>query len=397
MTFRPLQLKKNEDRRLRAGHLWVFSNEIDVERTPLTILEPGEPVEIVASNGKVIGTGYANPRSLIAARLCSRDPDHPWSPSLLVHRLKVALALRERIYPTPHYRLVFGESDGLPGLVVDRYGDQLVAQFTTAGMERYKDEVVQALVKVIDPAGIFLRNDTSVRALEGLASYAEVAHGTVSEELEIIEDGLRFAVPRAAAQKTGWFYDQRQNRARLARWVRGARVLDVFSYAGGWGIRAAASGASEVTCVDSSATALAAVTRSAALNGLTVETREADAFEALRELREQRRRFDVVIVDPPAFIKRRKDFKEGLQAYHRINQLAMQLLDRDGLLVSCSCSHHLEPDQLRSVIRHEARHLDRAAQLVEVGGQGADHPIHPAIPETAYLKCLYARVLPASF
>lgn len=397
MSFRPLHLKKNEDRRLRAGHLWVFSNEIDVVKSPLTAFEPGEPVEILAANGKPVGTGYVNPRSLIAARLCSRDAEHPWNGSLIVHRLRVALALRERIYPTPHYRLVFGESDGLPGLVVDRYGDQLVAQFTTAGMERMKDEVIGALVKVLAPAGIWLRNDSGVRALEGLEPYTEVAHGRASEALEIVEDGLRFRVPRASAQKTGWFYDQRENRARLGRWVKGARVLDVFSYAGGWGIRAAAAGAAEVTCVDSSANALAAVADSAALNGLSVETREADAFEALRELREHRRRFDVVIVDPPAFIKRRKDHKEGLQAYHRINQLAIQLLDRDGLLVSCSCSHHLSADELRGVVRHEARHLDRTAQIVEVGGQGADHPIHPAIPETAYLKCLYARVLPASF
>jgi 23S rRNA (cytosine1962-C5)-methyltransferase len=412
---RPLQLLKDEDRRLRAGHLWVFSNEVDVARTPLTDLEPGEPVTIVAHGGRPLGTGYANPRSLIAARLVSRDHEHPFDavrgPSLIVHRLKVALALRERLYPTPHYRLVHGESDGLPGLVVDRFGEVLVVQVTTAGMERMREAVLAALHKVVAPACILLRNDVAVRELEGLALGVEVAHGTLPEALEVIEDGLRFAVPARDGQKTGWFYDQRDNRAQLARFVaarRGARVLDLFSYLGGWGLRAAAAGAGEVLCIDASGSAVAGLARNAAANGFraasdaagdaaVVTALESDAFEALKALRVARQRFDVVVCDPPAFIKRRKDHREGLNAYHRINQMALQVLAKDGLLVSCSCSHHLGGDELLSVVRAETRHLDRSAQLLATGGAGPDHPVHPAIPETAYLKCLFVRVLPAGF
>jgi len=401
MDYRPLQLRKDEDRRLRAGHLWVFSNEVDVARTPLVDLEPGAAVTILAHGGKPIGTGYANPRSLIAARLVSRDHEYPWSGSLIVHRLKVALALRERLYPTPHYRLVFGESDGLPGLVVDRYGSVLVAQFTTAGIERMRAEVIAALEKVLAPSCILLRNDVGVRELEGLEQSVEVASGSLPESLEVVEDGLRFGVPARDGQKTGWFYDQRENRALLGRFVSssggGARVLDLFSYLGAWGLRAAAAGAGEVLCVDSSAPAIAGIERNAAANGLAVTTRAGDAFEVLKELRAARERFDVVVCDPPAFIKKRKDHREGLSAYHRINQMAMQVLSKDGLLVSCSCSHHLSRDELMSVVRAEARHVDRSAQVVAVGRQGFDHPVHPAIPETEYLKCLFARVLPGSF
>jgi len=401
MEPKTLELRKDEDRRLRAGHQWVFSNEVDVVRTPLTAFEPGEPVAIVAHGGKPLGTGYVNPRSLIAARLVSRDHEHPFTQasagSLIVHRLKVALALRERLYPTPHYRLVFGESDGLPGLVVDRYGDVLVAQFTTAGIDRLRNEIVAALEKVLAPSCILLRNDVGVRELEGLERAVEVASGTLPDELEVVEDGLSFRVPARDGQKTGWFYDQRGNRELLGRFAKGARVLDLFSYYGGWGLRAAAAGASEVLCVDSSAPALAGVTRNAAANGLTVGVREGDAFEVLKELRAARERFDVVVCDPPAFIKKRKDHHAGLTAYHRINQMAMQVLSKDGLLVSCSCSHHLSREEHLSVVRAEARHIDRSAQIVAIGGQGFDHPVHPAIPETEYLKCLFARVLPGSF
>jgi 23S rRNA (cytosine1962-C5)-methyltransferase len=400
-----LKLRKDEDRRLRAGHLWVFSNEVDIAATPLTAFEPGAAVVIQTHAGKPLGTGYVNPRSLIAARLVSRDHAHPFSTttaaSLIVHRLKVALALRERLYPTKHYRLVHGEGDGLPGLVVDRFGEVLVAQFTTAGIERMKDAVVAALVKVVAPSAILLRNDGGMRELEGLSSYTEVAHGALPERLEVVEDGLRFEVPAQGGQKTGWFYDQRDNRGLLARFVaaqgRGARVLDLFSYLGAWGLRAKAAGAREVLCVDSSKPALEGLDRNAALNSLQVGTRAGDAFEVLKALREAGERFDVVVVDPPAFIKRRKDHKQGLTAYHRINQMAIQLLEKDGILVSCSCSHHLGRDELIQVVRAEARHLDRTAQLLASGGAGPDHPVHPAIPETEYLKCVVARILPGSF
>ncbi|HRD50944.1 MAG: class I SAM-dependent rRNA methyltransferase [Candidatus Competibacter sp.] len=394
--FAPLRLRKDEDRRLRAGHVWVYSNEIDVVATPLRDFQPGQPVEIQASNGKVMGTGYINPNVLLCARLVSRDPAHPLNFSLLTHRLNVALSLRRRLYPKPFYRLAYGEGDGLPGLVVDRYGDLCVAQITTAGMDRVKDDILAALHKVLKPAAVLWRNDGAMRELEGLERYVADASGTVPETVEIEEDGLRFQIAPRTGQKTGWFYDQRDNRARLDRYIRDRRVLDVFSYIGAWGVRAAAQGAREVLCVDSSAAALDQVAANAALNGVAerVQTRRGDAFEVLKALREAREHFDVVIVDPPAFVKRRKDFKEGALAYRRINEMAMQVLERDGLLASCSCSQLLPRETLVETLLQGSRHLDRNLTVLEQGRQGPDHPVHPAIPETDYLKAVFARVLP---
>lgn len=394
--FAPLRLRKNEDRRLRAGHLWIYSNEVDVVATPLRDFQPGQPVTIQASNGKFLGTGYVNPNVLLCARLVSRDPNHPLGPSLLVHRLNVALSLRERLYEKPFYRLVYGEGDGLPGLVVDRYGDVCVVQVTTAGMERLKDDLLAALQKVLKPVAVLWRNDSPTRELEGLERTVADAAGVVPETVEIEEDGLRFQVAPRTGQKTGWFYDQRDNRARLDRYVQGQRILDVFSYVGAWGARAAARGAREVLCVDSSAAALEQLTANAAFNGVgsQVRTQRGDAFEVLKALREARERFDVVIVDPPAFIKRRKDFKEGALAYRRLNEMAMQVLERDGILVSCSCSQLLTRETLTQTLLQGARHLDRNLVILEQGQQGPDHPVHPAIPETDYLKVILARVLP---
>ncbi|MDQ2696534.1 MAG: class I SAM-dependent rRNA methyltransferase [Pseudomonadota bacterium] len=394
--FPPLRLKKNEDRRLRAGHLWVYSNEVDVEATPLREFAPGAAVDIQAHNGKSLGSGYVNPHSLICARLVSRDPQHPLSASLLVHRLKVALAIRQRRYEKPFYRLVYGEADGLPGLVVDRYGEVCVAQITTAGMENLRAEILAALDKVLRPAGVLWRNDSPIRQLEGLEGYVEAA-GAVPEAAEVEEHGGRFRVSLAAGQKTGWYFDQRPNRARLPGYVRGLRVLDVFSYAGAFGVQAAMAGASEVVCVDASAAALDFAAANAALNGVGERVRHShgDAFEVLKGLREERQRFDVVITDPPAFIKRKKDMQEGLAAYRRLAEMAMQVLAKDGLLVACSCSRALPREALLQVLLQASRHLDRSLQVLEQGHQGPDHPVHPAIPETDYLKVFFVRVLPA--
>lgn len=392
---RPLRLKKNEERRLRAGHLWVFSNEVDVAQTPLTDFEPGEAVEIQDSRGAPVGSGYVNPRSLICARLVSRSARRPLDGGLLRERLRRALALREELYPgEPFYRLAFGESDGLPGLVVDRFGEVLVAQITTAGMERVKDEVLGALEEVVAPAGVLWRNDTSSRTLEGLDLYVAAAAGRVPDETEIRENGARFVVPVMGGQKTGWFYDHRQNRERMTHYTRGRRVLDLFSYIGGWGVQAARAGAAEVLCVDSSAPALGALATSAALNGLEggVRTRQSDAFEALRALRDERERFDLIVLDPPALIKRRKDAQQGEKAYHRLNRLALELLSPNGTLISASCSFHLSRDALLGILLRASREVGRDLQILEEGHQAADHPVHPAIPETSYLKAFIARV-----
>lgn len=393
MSLPPLILKKNEDRRLRAGHLWVFSNEVDTGKSPLKGFTPGDLVEIQAAGGQAIGTGYVNPNSLIAARILSRDPRHLPDRSLLVHRLNVALSLRERLYPKPYYRLAFGESDGLPGLVVDRYGDVLVVQITTAGMERMKTDIVTALEKVVGPKAILMRNDTGIRELEGLPLYTEVALGTVPNSVQVEEHGLGFEVPLSGGQKTGWFFDQYANRARLFPYIKRQKVLDVCSYVGAWGVQAAAHGATAVTAVDSSATALSWAGRNAKANGVELGLREEDAFDALKGLREAGEKFGVVVLDPPAFVKRRKDLAAGSEAYRRLNQLAMQVLDRDGMLVSCSCSHHMAGADLLAAIQSAARHLGREAQVLEQGMQAPDHPVHPAIPETSYLKAFYVRVV----
>jgi 23S rRNA (cytosine1962-C5)-methyltransferase len=395
--MKTLALKKYEDRRLREGHLWIYSNEVDTSKTPLKTLEAGEQVIIEDFAGKKLGIATASPNSLICARLINRDVKHPLDKSLIVYRLNQALSLRERFFDEPYYRLVYGDSDGLCGLVVDRFGDYCVVQTTTAGMEKVKDDIVQALVKVLNPTGILFKNDSKARALEGLPPYIEVAYGDVPKLLPLVENGVKFLAPAHDGQKTGWFYDHRESRAQLQRVVKGKRVLDVFSYAGSWGVQAAAFGAAEVTCIDASEFALDIVKQNAALNGLEdkVHTLQGDAFQMLTELKQQGEQFDVIILDPPAFMQKRKDHANGLQAYRRINELAMRLLVKDGILVSGSCSMHLKTEELVDVIRGASRHLDKSAQVVFIGGQGADHPVHPAIPETSYLKCVMARVLGA--
>ena len=399
-TLPPLRLKKNEERRLRAGHLWVYSNEVDVKRSPLTDFEPGAAVRIEDYKGHFLGNGYVNPHSLICARLVSRDPRYVLDASLIKHRLNIALSLRQQLFPQPCYRLVHGEGDGLPGLVIDRHGEVLVVQITTAGMEIHRDAIVAVLEKLLKPAAIVLRNDSPSREHEGLASVVETVSGSLPDAVRVEENGARFEIDVLTGQKTGWFYDHRMNRARMQHYVKDKRVLDVFSYIGGWGIEALTAGASEVMCVEASSSAIDRLHHNAGLNthnGAGVADRlatvEGDAFEALKSLRQARERFDVVIVDPPAFIKRKKDFKEGLGAYRRINQMAMQVLNRGGYLVSASCSFHLGQAQLHDTVQKAARHVDRNAQILEQGHQGPDHPVHPAIPETDYLKAFMLRVL----
>ena len=388
-----LILKRNEQRRLAAGHVWIYSNEVDTRKTPLTGFEPGSLAAIQSSVGKTLGIGYVNPHSLICARLLTRRPRIEIDAAFYERRLRSALQLRESLFEHPNYRLVYGESDGLPGLVIDRYGDVLVVQITTAGMEAVRDLLLDVLNRVLAPGGILLRNDTPVRALEGLSQEAEII-GNVPDTVTLEEGGVQFEVPLTAGQKTGWFYDQRSNRTAMHKYVKNKRVLDVFSYIGAWGLQAAAAGASEVYCVDSSPVAQSFLEKNAAANGLVEKVRHetGDAFDVLKSMREDKQRFDVVIVDPPAFIKRRKDIKSGEQGYARLNQLALQVLAPDGILISCSCSMHLAAERLQSILYQSARKQGRQMQILERGFQTLDHPVHPAIAETAYLKAFYCRV-----
>jgi 23S rRNA (cytosine1962-C5)-methyltransferase len=388
-----LRLKRGEDRRLASGHLWVFSNEIDTDATPLTGFAAGAIAELRSHREAFIGYVSVNPHALICARILSRDAAQPVDAALLEQRLRAALALRERLSAAPYYRWVFGESDQLPGLVLDRYGDLIVGQIATAGMEALKGEVEAAVRKVVNPRGLFWKNDSGARELENLPRVAEVAFGEVPAEVEVAEGPLSFAAPLAQGQKTGWFYDQSANRARLARYVApGARVLDVCSYAGAWAVTALHQGAAHACCVDSSQAALEFAQANARRNGVTLEPIRADAFDALKEFGSQGRRFDVVVLDPPAFIKRKKDIPQGQAAYRKLNQLALEVLAEEGLLVSCSCSYHLAAEELVNAIQGAARHSGRFVQILEAGGQSPDHPVHPAIPETRYLKAFFCRV-----
>jgi len=389
-----LRLKPQEERRLRAGHLWVYSNEIDTERSPLKTVPAGALCRLVDSRGKPLGTGYVNPHALLCARVLTGQADAVIDADWFARRLRTAAAMRQRIYGSdrPWYRLVHGEGDGLPGLVIDRYGDIYVVQIGTAGMESLRGPLLDALQAEFKPRGIVLRNDSSAREAEDLPQYVEDI-GAVPQTVLIEEGGVRFEVAMHGGQKTGWFYDQHDNRDRLARYVRGARVLDVFSYVGGWALRAHAFGAAEVACVDSSAAALEAAAHNAALNGASLETIKGQALDVLRQLGAEGRRFEVVVVDPPALIKRKKDHAEGLSLYGRLNRAAFELLAPGGILVSCSCSYHLDAAELQRVLLRESRASGRRLQILEQGGQGPDHPVHPAIPETRYLKAYFCAAL----
>jgi 23S rRNA (cytosine1962-C5)-methyltransferase len=355
--------------------------------------EIGEPVVVEASNGKLLGIGYINPHSLIAVRLLTRNKDAQLGTRFFKKRIEQAQQLRALYFDQPYYRLVFGESDLLPGLVVDRHGDVLVVQITTAGMEKLKEKIVDALQALYAPRAIVLKNDLDSRKQEGLNLENEVI-GTLPDEVLIEENNTAFVLPVVEGQKTGWFYDHRMSRARLQQLAKGKRVLDVFSYLGGWGLEVLKAGAAEAVCVDSSERALDYMERSAQHNGLLdkLVSYQGNVFEVLPHLLAEGERFDIVVVDPPAFVKRKKDFKSGAEGYRRVNELAMRLLNPNGILVSASCSYHMPRDELRKQIQMAARHVDRQVQIFEQGGQGPDHPIHPAISETEYLKTFFTRV-----
>jgi len=384
-SVRVLRLKRGEERRLLAGHLWVFSNEVDTDRTPLGAFAPGEVAQLRSYREAFLGYAYVNPHALICARILSRDAAQPVSAELIERRLTAALALRDSLGDARYCRWVFGESDLLPGLVLDRYDDLVVGQIATAGMEALRESIESAVRRTVNPRALIWKNDSAARDLEELPHRVQAACGELPREVGVVEGGLTFAAPLADGQKTGWFYDQSANRARLERYVAaGVRVLDVCSYVGAWAITALQRGAARACCVDSSPTALEYAAANARRNGMTIE--------ALKALGAQGEHFDVVVLDPPAFIKRKKDIPQGQAAYRKLNQLALELLSEGGLLVSCSCSYHLAAEELLVAIQAAARHSGRFVQILEHAGQSPDHPLHPAIPETRYLKAFFCRV-----
>jgi len=394
MSLPIVNLRPREEKRIKAGHLWIYSNEIDTREISLKSYQAGELVQVVSANGQKLGIGYINPHNLLCVRLLTRNSKASINKTFFVRRIERAKSLRELVYDKPFYRAIYGESDGLPGLIVDRYGEHLVAQITSIGMENLKSLLIDALREVYQPQSLLLRNDCQARRAENLSGDIEQAFGHTPERLLIEENATQFSIDPWRGQKTGWFYDHRPNRQQIAALAQGKRVLDVFSYLGAFGVHIAHRGASEVWCVDISASALERLHENAALNGVgdRITSIEGDAFKALNELHQAAEKFDLVVVDPPAFIKKKKDHKQGLNAYQRINQAALRLLNKDGVILSASCSMHLQRDELLEAMNRAALNLDRSIQIMQECQQGADHPLHPAIPETRYIKGFIGRI-----
>ena len=381
-----IKLKPREGRRARAGAPWIFSNEIQMDAAAKA-LPPGTIVNLAGDDGQPFGTGYFNPKSLIAVRLLDRAPDTIVGTGFFVRHIERALAIRNAFYARPYYRLVHAEGDGLPGLTIDRFGDTVVAQITTAGMERLIDPLLAALEKTLVPASVVLRNDTPARTLEGLDTYVRAAKGAIAR-IALEENGVRYFADLAGGQKTGWYYDQRDNRAFMAALANGRSVLDAYSYSGGFGIAAAKAGAREVECLDSSAPALAIAEDSAAANGVKCKFVKADVFEELERLALAKETFDIVIADPPPFVKARKDLEPGAKAYRKLARLAASVVAPQGFLLLASCSHNIGMERFATECAAGIARAGRSGALLRQAGAGPDHPVHPMLPETAYLKAL---------
>lgn len=390
-TFAPLAVDKRAASRLAGGHPWVFSNEV---KGDLKKLAPGAAVAVQAPNGKPLGFGFANPRSLIAARILS-NAETAFDAEYFRRKLVAADAFRKRFRPGANsYRLCYGESDGVPGLVVDRFEDVFVVQSHAAGIDVRTDAVVAGLVQAFSPRGVLLKFDSSSRQLEGLAPRIEVAHGEIPEAHEVAMEGSRFVLDLRKGQKTGFFHDQAANRERFASLVRGASVLDVFSYVGAWSLAAAKGGAASTHGIDASGDAVAWASRNAEASGVAkiAKFEKADAFEKLAGLDKSGARFDAVVLDPPAFVKSRKQLDAGMRGYREINRRGFALVKPGGLLVTCSCSRHVGRDAFVGMLQGAAADAKRQARIVAFGQQGADHPVHLQLPETAYLTCVFLEV-----
>ncbi len=386
-------LKSKEESRLKNGHLWVFSNEI--ARAEGEIL-PGTIVDVLSSKREFLGRGFCNPHSLIACRLLTCK-DEKIDESFFEKRLSDAVKMRESLYPSEKsYRMVFGESDFLPGLVIDRYEDHFAVRSYCKGMDDLTPLVVDALKTKFAPKSIVLKNDSSLRQLENLPLEVKVTHGEISGPAEISqrfgEQTLKFRADLVHGQKSGFYFDQRENRELFASWCKDKRVLDCFSYTGAFGIYAASAGAKEVVCVESGKEAAARLEENAKLNKVSPQIINGDSFETLTRFRAEEKKFDIMVLDPPAFAKSRKNVFSALRKYQQLNELAIPLLTDGGILFSCSCSHHVGRKEFLEMIGRSAAHCKRDARVLEIRGQSRDHPIHPCMPETEYLKCAVVKV-----
>lgn len=391
-------LKPHRAESLQNGHLWIFSGAL--QQAPRWV-ETGGLLDVKSDTGQFVARGYYNAETDIAIRILTRNQDEAIDADFIRRRVQRACELREVFDPavTNAYRLINSEGDGLPGLVVDRYGDILVVQIHTAGMEQLRPLVIQALQAETGAQGILLRNDGSARRREGLAvEEPQVVAGEVPEQAIVRENGVQFAIDFWEGQKTGFFLDQRDKRAALQKYTRGKRVLNCFSYTGGFSVYAAlTSPETRVTSVDVSAPAIKAARKIFTLNGLDAQSpaytfETADVFEYLEQCRQEGELFDVVVLDPPAFAKTLGVRTHALKAYRRLNTLGMQVLRPGGILLTCSCSGVVGMDDLLGAISVSAQRLHRSVQLLESYTHGVDHPINLAMPETAYLKAIFTRV-----
>jgi 23S rRNA (cytosine1962-C5)-methyltransferase len=387
MSARPnICLKAREGRRARAGGPWIYSNEIVMDAGAKS-LAPGSVVTIKGDDGRTFGTFYFNGKSLIAARLLDHAADIAIDADFLTARIARALALRQRLFAQPYYRLVNSEGDGLPGLTIDRFGDVLVLQVTTAGMERLLDTLVSVVDRLLSPGSIILRNDSPARLLEGLETSVRSAKGEAGRVV-VEENGVRYFADLAGGQKTGWYFDQRDNRAFVAGLAKGASVLDAYSYVGGFALAAAKAGAREATGLDSSASAIALADESAAANRLPAKFVRGDVFEELERLAQAGEKFDIVVADPPPFVKAKKDLEPGAKAYRKLARLAARVTAPNGFLLLASCSHNISSERFSLECAGGIARAERTASLIRQAGAGLDHPIHPMLPESAYLKAL---------
>jgi 23S rRNA (cytosine1962-C5)-methyltransferase len=386
-----VHLARGRHKRAQAGHPWVFQSEVE---SVTGQFEPGDIVDVLDHRGKPVGRGYINPKSQILVRLMARS-DLPVDAALIRSRIERAWRYRQRMVPnTALCRVVFGEADFLPGLIVDKFGDVLVLQTLALGIDRWKAEITAALDELLQPAGIYERNDVPVRELEGLPQQKGFLKGPFPTRFTIEENGLQLIVDVAEGQKTGYFLDQRENRRTVRPFAAGARVLDCFCNVGGFALNAAAAGAREVLAVDVSEEALAAAAENARLNGLSDRVRweAGNAFDVLRRLEAARERFDLIILDPPAFAKSRGALEGAVRGYKEINLRALRMIPDGGILITCSCSYHITPDLFLSIVQDAALDARRRLRLVEERTQAPDHPILLGYDESHYLKCLILEV-----
>jgi 23S rRNA (cytosine1962-C5)-methyltransferase len=382
-----VMLLPGRDRRAGGGHPWVYSNELRIDAAAKA-LPPGSLVTLRRADESPLGVAMFNPHTLIAARLLDRDASRPIGRRFFLRRLERALKLRDRLFEAPFYRLVHAEADGLPGLVVDRFGAVLVVQSNTAGMARLEPFVVEGLGQLLGPEAIVLRNDSPARALEGLPSETRLAIGALDGPVPVLEDGAVFRADLVAGQKTGWFFDQRANRRFVAALARDARVLDLYCFTGGFAVQAARAGAAAVTGIDRSEPALALAVEAAERNNVAAIClfERGDAFAEAARLAATGQRFDVVIADPPAFARSRKEVPAALRGYRKLARLAAAVTAAGGTLFLASCSYNVAVAEFVEAVRRGLGDAGRSGRILRLAGADADHPIHPALPETAYLK-----------